>query len=137
LFLGMSENLWLKGWKNDIRRRMNRETLIASSMRFGLSNGPSIISCSVSKFHFVESFVSITYGLSAREQCKNGVILTWVSSNDAWKVLSSICILIFNFTCSTCLWPRRTASSTEFALSSPLICSTMWSTKKSTLGDCS
>lgn len=41
---------------------------------------------------------------------------TWVSSRDDWKVLSSICMLIFSLTCSTCLWPRRTASSTEFAL---------------------
>lgn len=41
---------------------------------------------------------------------------TCVSKSAAWKVLSSICMLILSFTCSTCRWPRRTGSSTEFAL---------------------
>jgi len=40
---------------------MKRETLIASSIRFGFSKGPSISSCRVSKFHFVWSLVIITY----------------------------------------------------------------------------
>ena len=81
-------------------RRMNRVSLIASSSLFVFNRGPSINACRVSKFHFVCSFV----------------FMSCVSIIVAWKTRSSICMLILSFTCSTCRWPRRTASSTELAL---------------------
>ena len=61
--LGRSEKRWLKGWKKEVRRRMNLETLIASSIRFGFNSGPSIRSRRESKFHFVWSFVNITWAI--------------------------------------------------------------------------
>lgn len=41
---------------------------------------------------------------------------TWVSSKEAWKALSSICMPNLILVCSTCLSLRLTASSTELAL---------------------
>ena len=60
LVLGRSENRWLKGWKKVISLFPHLETLIASSSRLGFSSGPSIRFETISKFHLVWSFVSIT-----------------------------------------------------------------------------
>ena len=49
-------------------------------------------------------------------QSEAHTLLTWVSRIADRKVPSSICRLILSLACSTCLCPRRTASSTELAL---------------------
>ena len=49
-------------------------------------------------------------------QSEARALLTWVSRMADRKVPSSICRLILSLACSTCLCPRRTASSTELAL---------------------
>lgn len=61
LTFGKSEKRWLNGWKNAISLRMYLDTRMASSILLWFKSGPSISSCSVSRFHLVWSFVIMTY----------------------------------------------------------------------------
>ena len=54
--------------------------------------------------------------LSTGEKVLKWSEYTCASTKVDWNCLSSMFIPIFSLTCSTCRWPRRTASSTEFAL---------------------
>lgn len=54
---GISENRWLRGWKNDINRLIILEALMASSSRDGFRKGPSTSSIRTSNCHRACSFV--------------------------------------------------------------------------------